>query len=59
MRVLPDTHILLWALSDNPKLSPKARKLIENAAEIYVSEPMRLITADPQLAQYTSLAILV
>lgn len=125
MRVLLDTHILLWTLSDNPKLSPKARKLIENAAEIYVSaatfwemaikvgldklkvdldeireyclqsgfvelpitsehaiavkdlehhhkdpfdrliaataisEPMRLITADPQLAQYTSLAILV
>ncbi|MGC6372033.1 type II toxin-antitoxin system VapC family toxin [Pseudomonas sp. K2I15] len=37
MRVLLDTHILLWALSDDPKLSAKARKLIENAAEIYVS----------------------
>ncbi len=36
MRVLLDTHILLWALSDDPKLSGKARKLIENAAEIYV-----------------------
>lgn len=125
MRVLLDTHILLWALSDDPRLSIKARKLIENAAEIYVSaatfwemaikaglgklkvdldeirecclesgfielpitsehaiavkdlehhhkdpfdrliaataisEPMRLITADQQLAQYTSLAILV
>ncbi|MGY2378001.1 type II toxin-antitoxin system VapC family toxin [Pseudomonas sp. SDO524_S393] len=125
MRVLLDTHILLWALNDDPKLSSKARKLIENAAEIYVSaatfwemaikvglgkldidldeireysldsgfvelpitlehalsvsdlehyhkdpfdrllvatamsEPMRLLTADPQIAQYTSLAILV
>ncbi|MGE1155355.1 type II toxin-antitoxin system VapC family toxin [Pseudomonas kitaguniensis] len=125
MRVLLDTHILLWALSDDPKLSGKARKLIENAAEIYVcaatfwelaikvglgkldadlneireyclesgfielpitsehaiavkdlehhhkdpfdrlivataiSEPMKLQTADPQVAQYSSLAILV
>ena len=125
MRVLLDTHVLLWALSDDPKLSSKARRLIENAAEIYVSaatfwemaikvglgkldadlddireyclesgfvelpitsehaiavkdlehrhkdpfdrlivataisEPMKLLTADPQVAQYTSLAILV
>jgi PIN domain nuclease of toxin-antitoxin system len=125
MRVLLDTHVLLWALSDDPKLSSKARRLIENAAENYVSaatfwdmaikvglgkldadldeireyclesgfvelpitsehaiavkdlehhhkdpfdrlivataisEPMRLMTADAQIAQYTSLAILV
>ncbi len=125
MRLLLDTHILLWALNDNPKLSGKARKLIENAAEVYVSaatfwemaikvgvgklavdldeireyclesgfvelpitlehaiavkdlehhhkdpfdrliiatalsEPMKLLTADPQVAQYTSLAMLV
>lgn len=125
MRVLLDTHILLWTLTEDPRLSSKARKLIENAAEIYVSaatfwemaikvglgklnvdldeirdcclesgfvelpitsehtiavkdldhhhkdpfdrlivavaisEPMRLLTADPQVSQYTSLAILV
>ena len=125
MRVLLDTHVLLWALNDDPRLSGKARKVIENAAEIYVSaatfwemaikvglgklqvdlddireyclesgfvelpitsehaiamkdlehhhkdpfdrllvataisEPMKLITADPQISQYTSLAILV
>lgn len=125
MRVLLDTHILLWALTEDPKLSSKARKLIENAAEIYISaatfwemaikvglgkltvdleeireyclesgfvelpvtsehaiavkdlehhhkdpfdrlivatamsEPMKLLTTDPQVAQYTSLAILV
>ncbi|WGT25478.1 type II toxin-antitoxin system VapC family toxin [Pseudomonas marginalis] len=125
MRVLLDTHVLLWVLTENPKLSSKARRLIENAAEIYVSaatfwemaikvglgkldadldeireyclesgfvelpitsehaiavkdlephhkdpfdrlivataisEPMRLLTADTQIAQYTSLAILV
>ncbi|AMW83123.1 type II toxin-antitoxin system VapC family toxin [Pseudomonas sp. TH34] len=124
MRILLDTHILLWALSDDPKLSAKARKLIENAAEIYVSaatfwelaikvglgklnvnldeireyclesgyvelpitpehaiavkdlehhhrdpfdrliiataiiEPMKLVTADPIVAKYTSLAVL-
>jgi len=125
MRVLLDTHILLWALADDPRLSSKARKLIENAAEIYVSaatlwemaikiglgkldvdldeireyflesgfielpvtsehvigvrdlqphhkdpfdrllvaatmsEPMKLLTADPLVAQYTPLAIQV
>ncbi len=125
MRLLLDTHILLWALADDPRLSSKAQKLIENAAEIYVSaatfwemaikvglgrlavdldeirdyclesgfielpitsehaiavkdleqhhkdpfdrlivatamsEPMKLLTADPQVAQYTPLAILI
>lgn len=125
MRVLLDTHILLWALTEDPRLSGKARKLIENATEVYISaatfwemaikvglgklsvsldeireycldsgfvelpitsehaiavkdlehhhkdpfdrlivaaamsEPMKLLTADPQVAQYTSLAILV
>jgi len=125
MRVLLDTHILLWTLTEDPRLSGKARKLIENAAEIYISaatfwemaikvglgklavdldeireyclesgfvelpvtsehaiavkdlehhhkdpfdrlilatamsEPMRLLTADTGMAQYTSLAILV
>lgn len=125
MRVLLDTHILLWVLTDDPKLSNKAKKLIESAAEIYISaatfwemaikvglgkltvdleeireycldsgfvelpitlehaiavkdlehhhkdpfdrlivatamsEPMKLLTADPQVAQCTSLAILV
>ncbi|MBI6565520.1 type II toxin-antitoxin system VapC family toxin [Pseudomonas synxantha] len=125
MRLLLDTHILLWALNDDPRLSGKTHKLIENAADVYVSaatfwemaikvgvgklavdldeireyclesgfvelpitsehaiavkdlehhhkdpfdrliiatamsEPMKLLTADPQVAQYTSLAMLV
>jgi PIN domain nuclease of toxin-antitoxin system len=125
MRVLLDTHILLWALSDDPRLSVKARKLIESAADIHVSaatfwemaikvglgkldveleeirqyclesgfielpvtlehaiavkdlenhhrdpfdrlivatamtEPMKLLTADPMLTKYTDLAVLV
>ncbi|MEX5592837.1 type II toxin-antitoxin system VapC family toxin [Pseudomonas orientalis] len=37
MRVLLDTHILLWALNDDPRLSSKALRLIENAADVYVS----------------------
>lgn len=28
MKLLLDTHIILWALDDNPKLSNKARTLI-------------------------------
>lgn len=27
MKLLLDTHIILWALDDNPKLSGQARKL--------------------------------
>ncbi|CRM48697.1 MULTISPECIES: type II toxin-antitoxin system VapC family toxin [Pseudomonas] len=37
MRVLLDTHILLWSLNDDPRLSSKALRLIENAADVYVS----------------------
>ena len=36
MRVLLDTHLLLWALSQPSKLSPATRKQIV-AAEVYVS----------------------
>lgn len=31
MRVLLDTHIALWALTDDPRLSARARLLIEDA----------------------------
>lgn len=38
MKLLLDTHIILWALDDNPKLSNQARKLIINAGnDIYYS----------------------
>lgn len=37
MRVLLDTHILLWTLADDQKLSRKARNIIEDASEIYIS----------------------
>ena len=36
MRVLLDTHLLLWALSQPSKLSPAVRKQIE-AAEVHIS----------------------
>jgi PIN domain nuclease of toxin-antitoxin system len=37
MRILLDTHIYLWWLQDNRKLSKKARDIINNSTEIYVS----------------------
>lgn len=38
MRLLIDTHILLWCLDDNLKLSNKARQLISNPEnDVYVS----------------------
>ncbi|OGU08420.1 MAG: twitching motility protein PilT [Geobacteraceae bacterium GWC2_58_44] len=36
-RILLDTHVYLWWLDDSPKLSHKARKMIENAEIVYVS----------------------
>ena len=30
MRLLLDTHIALWALADSPRLSPKARAMLED-----------------------------
>src|SRR3954470_11787490 len=32
MRLLLDTHVALWAITDNPNLSAKARKLIAHPA---------------------------
>lgn len=37
MRLLLDTHMLLWLMSDSPRLTRRARTLIVNAAEVYVS----------------------
>ncbi len=38
MNILLDTHIILWALTDDVRLSIKARKLIENEQNtLYVS----------------------
>jgi len=37
MRILLDTHIYLWCLKDDRKLSHTARSLISQATEVYVS----------------------
>lgn len=37
MRVLLDTHIFLWFLSDDKRLKSRARNHIEAADEVYVS----------------------
>ena len=38
MRLLLDTHVALWAIADDPRLSPVARLLIEAPAnEVVVS----------------------
>ena len=37
MRLLLDTHVLLWLMQGDSRLSPQARAFIDNAAEVYVS----------------------
>jgi PIN domain nuclease of toxin-antitoxin system len=37
MRLLVDTHILIWMMEDNRRLNSKARQVIAAAAEIFVS----------------------
>lgn len=38
MKLLLDTHIILWALDDNPRLPSQARSLIMDAEnDIYYS----------------------
>lgn len=37
MRILLDTHVFIWAVLDDPRLTPEARALIEGADEVNVS----------------------
>ncbi len=37
MRLLLDTHILLWLMQDDSRLNLRARALIDAASEVYVS----------------------
>ncbi|MGU7771363.1 type II toxin-antitoxin system VapC family toxin [Burkholderia sp. MR1-5-21] len=37
MRLLFDTHIFIWVVTDDPKLSIRARTLIAAADEVFVS----------------------
>lgn len=37
MRILLDTHIYLWVLTDDKMLSAKARDILYSSSEIYIS----------------------
>lgn len=37
MRILLDTHVFIWAVTDDPRLTPATRGLIEAADSVYVS----------------------
>lgn len=37
MRLLLDTHVYLWAVTDDPKLGDVSRRRIMNATDVYVS----------------------
>jgi PIN domain nuclease of toxin-antitoxin system len=37
VRLLLDTHVLLWLMEDNSRLTRQARSLIAEATEVYVS----------------------
>jgi len=37
VRILLDTHVLLWLADNSPRLTPKARKLITDAERVFVS----------------------
>ena len=37
MRLLLDTHVLIWAIKDDKKLSRKAKSIILNSDETYIS----------------------
>ena len=59
MKILLDTHILLWTISNDLKLPEKARKLIENEEnEIYYSivslwdHPDAMPVSAEKLAEY-------
>jgi PIN domain nuclease of toxin-antitoxin system len=37
MRLLLDTHTFLWFIDDNPRLSPRAKALLESDADLLLS----------------------
>lgn len=37
MRLLLDTHVYLWVVTDSPRLTPAARRMIELAEQTFVS----------------------
>lgn len=52
MKLLLDTHIILWALDDNPRLSDRARRLIlDEKNDIYYSSASVWETAIKYMAK--------
>ncbi len=37
MKALLDTHTFLWAIADDPKLSPKAKKIFTGPSDLWLS----------------------
>ncbi len=37
MRILLDTHVFIWAVTDDPRLTRATRRLMEDAEEVHVS----------------------
>lgn len=37
MRLLLDTHVFIWVVTDDPRLDQRARTIIEEASAVYVS----------------------
>jgi PIN domain nuclease of toxin-antitoxin system len=35
--LLLDSHVLMWVLDDNPRLGPRARKIVTSGDEVFVS----------------------
>lgn len=42
MKLLLDTHILIWALADDPKLPQKARELILDENNVFYASVVSL-----------------
>lgn len=42
MKLLLDTHILLWLVTDSPKLSSEARELIEDIDNVCLFSPVSI-----------------
>ena len=42
MKLLLDTHILLWLVTDSPKLSSEARALIEDVDNVCLFSPVSI-----------------
>jgi PIN domain nuclease of toxin-antitoxin system len=58
VKLLLDTHIALWAVSDDPKLGRPARKLIEDRSnDLFVSTVSLLEIAIKRARRTSSLAI--